>query len=159
MANEKKDLEINVNDTIRLQDVAKLHLEFEREVKREINKFGQFPIFNIDQVGDKHLEERYFSPDLFVYQNFFLNKIPQKDKEFKKSEEIVENKKFREALCPHLMEGVKNIFDLVKTLVPVFVGANIVGSLPFTITPFIAATVIVFIAKMGVNVYCKEYMT
>ena len=147
MANEKKDLEINVNDTIRLQDVAKLHLEFEREVKREINKFGQFPIFNIDQVGDKHLEERYFSPDLFVYQNFFLNKIPQKDKEF------------REALCPHLMEGVKNIFDLVKTLVPVFVGANIVGSLPFTITPFIAATVIVFIAKMGVNVYCKEYMT
>jgi hypothetical protein len=73
-----------------------------------------------------------------------------------KAQELLNQKSIRERICPVLTKGSNDFFDIAKNITPVLLGASIVGSLPFTLTPLVVALAALLIARVGIHGFCKD---
>jgi hypothetical protein len=143
---DKNSLKINVHDSSHVQESTKIDL-FENEVKSEINKITKISIFPVTiKVTPKH--------ENIIYA---LKKFVENRKAKKVADKLLQEQTLKDKICPMLLSGANDFSGICKSLVPVFTTLAITGNLPFSVSPFIAATAIVLIAKMGISAYCREY--
>lgn len=119
--------------------------------------YDDVQVYSIRSYVAPHLSKLKWFSRKYKDQSSFKSEFSSEIEEnANKAKELLNQKSVREQICSVLNEGIDDFFDIAKCITPVLIGATIVGSLPFTITPLIVALGVLMIARIGIHKFCKD---